>query len=129
FSTVTRKAVGSTSASSSPQPSISRALASTIQSVLRIISPPSSSWVPSTLLWHVHRGYVMQLAYQPCYCEENIWRLCADGVVDVARSTVLLITNRHRTSAVWCQRSGFAGQPVVWDYHVVCLEASEDGAR
>ena len=50
----------------------------------------------------------MQLAYQPYYCEENVWRLCADGAVDVARASVLLVTNRSRMCAVWRQRAALS---------------------
>lgn len=68
-------------------------------------------------------------AYQPFYCEENIWRLCADGWVSPGRSEVWLVTNRERFCPVWRQRlAPSPEQPVVWDYHVVCL-TRDDGLR
>ncbi len=54
------------------------------------------------------------MSYQPFYCEENVWHL-ADRMRDRS-ARVLFVSNSNRTCAMWKQR---AGDPVVWDYHVV----------
>lgn len=58
-------------------------------------------------------------AYAPYFCEENVWRLLADGALPEPGAAVF-VTNRARTVAVWGQRAA-ARDPIVWDYHVVAL--------
>lgn len=67
--------------------------------------------------------------YQPFYCEENIWQLCADrGFAEDA--FVVFISNEGRTCALWSQRATRApGAPVVWDYHVILVDASQTPAQ
>jgi hypothetical protein len=59
--------------------------------------------------------------YQPFFCEENVWHLCADPRVPPAPRAVLFVSNRDRTVAFLQQRAGRADTPVVWDYHVVLV--------
>ena len=72
--------------------------------------------------WHRAR---MASAYQPYFCEENVWRLLADGVVPEP-AAALFITNRRRTVAMWGQRAA-TRDPIVWDYHVVALSLAGGG--
>lgn len=67
-------------------------------------------------------------AYAACYCEENVHLLARDPRVGapVEERRALFVTNRARSVAVWSQR---AGDPVVWDYHVVLLARSGPGGR
>lgn len=58
-------------------------------------------------------------AYQPFYCEENVWRLLADGALPEPGAAVF-VGNRDRTVAMWGQRAS-RSDPIVWDYHVVAL--------
>ena len=71
-----------------------------------------------------------ELPYAASFCEENVWHLCADPRVGRAgRPTpleerrVLVITNPQRAVATWAQR---AGDPVVWDYHVVLWARADE---
>ena len=58
------------------------------------------------------------MKYQPFYCEENVWHLADSMRGQTAQ--VVFISNRDRACAMWKQR---AGDPIVWDYHVVlCCE-------
>ena len=43
-------------------------------------------------------------AYQPYYCEENIWRLAQDPRCGDGERLVALITNRSGQFAMWHQR-------------------------
>lgn len=58
-------------------------------------------------------------AYQPFYCEENVWRLLVDGRLPEP-GAALFVSNRDRTVAMWGQRAART-DPIVWDYHVVAL--------
>ena len=66
--------------------------------------------------------------YQPYYCEENVWHLVGDLGSSLAQPVVLFITNRARTCLLWEQRAAPEGAPVLWDYHVILLDA-QDPAR
>lgn len=68
--------------------------------------------------------------YQPFYCEENIWQLCAQRSFDAERAWAVFISNPARTCALWSQRAARRpGEPVLWDYHVVLLDTSEAEPR
>lgn len=58
-------------------------------------------------------------AYQPFYCEENVWRLLCDGGLPEP-AVAVFVTNHTRTVAMWGQRAA-RSDPIVWDYHVVAL--------
>ncbi len=73
-------------------------------------TPPHATWTDPC--WR-------QRAWQPFFCEENVWRLLADSALPEP-GAALFVTNRTRTVAMWGQRA--AGlDPIVWDYHVVAL--------
>ncbi|XP_033981218.1 protein N-terminal glutamine amidohydrolase isoform X2 [Trematomus bernacchii] len=65
--------------------------------------------------------------YTSCYCEENVWCLCEffrrEDAAQLEDMFVVFISNENRTVPLWRQTSGRGGQPVVWDYHVVLLQA------
>jgi hypothetical protein len=68
--------------------------------------------------------------YQPFFCEENIWQLCARHDFGAADAYVVFISNADRTCALWSQRAARAvGAPVVWDYHVILVDDSGPNAQ
>jgi hypothetical protein len=58
-------------------------------------------------------------AYQPFFCEENVWHLLRSAELQGPRAA-LFVTNATRSVAMWGQRAA-RRDPVVWDYHVVAL--------
>lgn len=67
-------------------------------------------------------------AYQPYYCEENVWHLCADPRADGPPRAAIVISNPARTVAMTCQRAAASPDlPVVWDYHVVLAARGPQG--
>ena len=66
--------------------------------------------------------------HQPFYCEENVYRLAASGLV-ADPSEVVFVTNARRQVACWHQRAADPDEPLLWDYHVVLLEHHPDGPR
>ncbi|MEM7158728.1 MAG: hypothetical protein AAF799_38155 [Myxococcota bacterium] len=64
----------------------------------------------------------------PYYCEENVWQMCADPLVQGQPRAAIFISNSSRTVAVMHQRAAPAPQqPVVWDYHVVMAARGPTG--
>ncbi|XP_053190494.1 protein N-terminal glutamine amidohydrolase [Scomber japonicus] len=65
--------------------------------------------------------------YTQCYCEENVWKLCefirTERTAPLEHVFVVFISNENRTVPLWKQKSGHGDQPVIWDYHVVLLQA------
>ncbi len=68
-------------------------------------------------------------AYQPFYCEENIWHLAGDARVGEGERAVLFISNPAATVALWSQCAGGDDGLVVWDYHVVLVVRGPNGAH
>mmetsp|Transcript_91927 Transcript_91927/g.177035 ORF Transcript_91927/g.177035 Transcript_91927/m.177035 type:complete len:235 (+) Transcript_91927:62-766(+) len=89
--------------------------------------------------------------YTPCYCEENVWRLCDDllqqqgqwqqQLQDVVLDSLdgqswelsaVFVSNPKRQVAMWCQRAGKGSLTfgmsnfVLWDYHVFAVLETED---
>jgi hypothetical protein len=68
--------------------------------------------------------------YQPFYCEENAWWLCAetladaqDGTVDLTdRRLVAFIVNRFGHCPLAAQHAARSGDVIWWDYHCVVLD-------
>lgn len=57
--------------------------------------------------------------YQPFYCEENVWHLASRAeALGAENPSAVFISSPARTVGMWAQR---AGDPVVWDYHVVLI--------
>ena len=68
--------------------------------------------------------------YTPYYCEENIWHLARRHGDRASRRTVAIISNEHRTCALWRQRAApRTDAPVVWDYHVILITTGDGGAQ
>jgi hypothetical protein len=61
------------------------------------------------------------MPYAALWCEENIWRRVEALAGDLAGRHVVFISNASRSVACWSQRAARAGEPVIWDYHVVLL--------
>ena len=67
--------------------------------------------------------------YAAFYCEENVWQLCRHPALAGRPLRAVFVSNAARACALWAQRGAPApGEPVVWDYHLVAVEAA-DAAR
>jgi hypothetical protein len=66
--------------------------------------------------------------YTKCFCEENVYHLIKflSDVPTIENTFAVFISNPTRTIPIWCQKSSLDEQPVIWDYHVVCLAKSSD---
>jgi protein N-terminal glutamine amidohydrolase len=53
--------------------------------------------------------------YAPFYCEENIWHLANDGIIQ----GVAFISNPRQQVACFAQGRSKTGEVMVWDYHVI----------
>lgn len=70
------------------------------------------------------------LHYQPFYCEENVWWLCAEPLLGTKprvcdrpdQRRVVLIVNRFGHCPFAGQRAGRPNQVIWWDYHCVLLD-------
>jgi N-terminal glutamine amidase len=74
-----------------------------------------------------------RLRHAPYFCEENAWHLVHDATVLIGgvpltalERVAVFITNQARTVPTFAQR---AGDPVVWDYHVVVFAHAAHGWR
>lgn len=65
--------------------------------------------------------------YTACYCEENVWHLCANPVVPALEKKVIWVSSLQQVCPIWNQRSAAsAGESVWWDYHVFLLARTSD---
>ncbi|KAK7791700.1 hypothetical protein R5R35_008714 [Gryllus longicercus] len=69
--------------------------------------------------------------YTPCYCEENVWKLCSEvrdrQPAELPSCYVVFVSNDKRTVPLWRQRAGKEEEKlVIWDYHVLFLYAPDD---
>lgn len=63
--------------------------------------------------------------YQAAYCEENIWHLCQQNLLQ--NSYVIFIFGKGDAFPMLNQRaSGHPDVPIFWDYHVVLLVLGEN---
>lgn len=91
--------------------------------------------------------------HTPCYCEENVWRLCEDllrgrlgaeraGLAASAapppppgRLCAVFVSNKQKRVPMWHQQAGgtrsFHGAPgfVLWDYHVFAVLDTGSGGH
>lgn len=68
--------------------------------------------------------------YTALFCEENIWWLCHSLIGDniaPEQLTVVFISNPGHQVAVFNQKIGQPGQPVIWDYHTLLLRKMATG--
>jgi hypothetical protein len=63
-----------------------------------------------------------QFHYQPFYCEENAWWLCAEPALGPGPRQVVFITNRAGLCPFLNQRAAAPGRLIGWDYHCVVLD-------
>jgi hypothetical protein len=77
----------------------------------------------------VRRTPVGAPPYQPFYCEENAWHLCAHPSVGAGPRAVVFVSNARRTVAFGGQRRGGEDGIIVWDYHVVVVVRRRSGWR
>ncbi len=62
------------------------------------------------------------MRYQPFYCEENVFHLAREPILEGRPREVVFISNEARSCPMWHQRAApRAGWPILWDYHVVLL--------
>ncbi|CAL1538321.1 unnamed protein product [Lymnaea stagnalis] len=65
--------------------------------------------------------------YTPCYCEENVWKLCERiqqrcSEAELSKCSCVFISNNERKIPLWHQKaSKSADRCVIWDYHVILL--------
>ncbi|MFP4076375.1 MAG: hypothetical protein ACLFTD_07805 [Halochromatium sp.] len=64
----------------------------------------------------------LRLRYQPFYCEENIWWLCAEPPTDVRMAQVIFVASQGGACPIAEQRAGGAAGLVWWDYHCIALD-------
>lgn len=63
-----------------------------------------------------------RLRYQPYYCEENIWWLCAEPPAGVTIAQVIFVASQAGACPIAEQRAGGAEGLVWWDYHCIALD-------
>lgn len=64
----------------------------------------------------------VQFHYQPFYCEENAWWLCAEPTLGPGPRYVIFIANRAGLCPFLGQRAAPPGEIIGWDYHCVVLD-------
>ncbi|MCG6941737.1 MAG: hypothetical protein LJE69_10880 [Thiohalocapsa sp.] len=62
--------------------------------------------------------------YQPFYCEENAWWLCAEPALGDGPRHVVFLMNRQGACPLAAQKAAPPGGLCWWDYHVVLLDGS-----
>jgi hypothetical protein len=66
----------------------------------------------------VDRGF----HYQPFYCEENAWWLCAEPALGAGERYVVFLLSRAGRCPLLHQREAPPGRLIAWDYHVVVVD-------
>jgi hypothetical protein len=62
--------------------------------------------------------------YQPFYCEENAWWLCAEPALGPGERWVIFVASRAGRVPMLEQRAAAPGRLIAWDYHVVVADAA-----
>ncbi|WP_462320029.1 protein N-terminal glutamine amidohydrolase [Halochromatium sp.] len=62
------------------------------------------------------------MRYQPFYCEENIWWLCAEPPPGVTIEQVIFVAGLHGICPIAEQRAGGVDGIAWWDYHCIGLD-------
>jgi protein N-terminal glutamine amidohydrolase len=60
--------------------------------------------------------------YQPFYCEENAWWLCADPALGPGGHHVVFVLSRAGRCPMLHQHAAPPGHLIAWDYHVVVVD-------
>ncbi|TVQ84434.1 MAG: hypothetical protein EA400_17515 [Chromatiaceae bacterium] len=63
-----------------------------------------------------------QFRYQPYYCEENAWWLCAEPALGPGPRQVIFVRNEFGHCPFEQQRAAAPGALLWWDYHCVVLD-------
>ena len=61
--------------------------------------------------------------YQPFYCEENVWWLCAEPALGPGERFVVFLVSRAGCCPMLAQRAAPPGRLIAWDYHAVVADA------
>jgi hypothetical protein len=64
------------------------------------------------------------LHYQPFYCEENAWWLCADPALGPGERQVVFVVSLAGRVPLLGQRLAPPGRALAWDYHVVTVDGA-----
>ncbi|CAG7832030.1 unnamed protein product [Allacma fusca] len=72
-----------------------------------------------------------QCTYTPCYCEENVWKMCdrirTEYPAEIDYCHVAFISNPKRMVPMWRQKSGKNEEKLaLWDYHVILFYNPDD---
>lgn len=62
------------------------------------------------------------MRYQPFYCEENAWWLCAEPALGPGERLVVFLLSRAGRCPLLHQRAAPPGRLIAWDYHVVVVD-------
>ncbi|VAH06966.1 unnamed protein product [Triticum turgidum subsp. durum] len=70
--------------------------------------------------------------HTPYYCEENVYLLCKEliraGLADPAGNDLyaVFISNEEKKIPLWYQKASRTNDGfVLWDYHVICIQAKQ----
>ncbi len=66
----------------------------------------------------------MAFRYQPFYCEENAWWLCAEPALGDGPRQVVFVVSLEGACPMAAQQSARPGALCWWDYHVVVLDGA-----
>lgn len=68
----------------------------------------------------------LDVPYTPSFCEENVYKLASLRQDIAQHAYVVYITNKAQKTPIWAhQKCPDNDAPVVWDYHVIYIEANE----
>ena len=73
-----------------------------------------------------------QCAYSPCFCEENVWKLCehvarSSSPQELDKAWVVFVSNSKQVVPLWRQKAGKDEEKlVIWDYHAIFLYKPEE---
>lgn len=65
-----------------------------------------------------------QFRYQPYFCEENAWWLCAEPALGPGLRQVIFVRNAFGHCPFQQQRAAAPGALLWWDYHCVVLDGA-----
>ncbi|KAM3410215.1 hypothetical protein ACQJBY_002435 [Aegilops geniculata] len=74
----------------------------------------------------------VSFTHTPYYCEENVYLLCKElikaGLADPAGNDLyaVFISNEEKKIPLWYQKASRTNDGfVLWDYHVICIQAKQ----
>ena len=66
-------------------------------------------------------------SYAPCFCEENVWKLCdhvrsRSPASELSKCYAVFVSNKKQVVPLWRQKAGKDEEKlVIWDYHVIFI--------